>query len=231
MGLAQRVLPSQSRQWMRRTYNALRFNRAVRRFAADPTVALSPDSDLLPELIAGWGNAGWSAREEYLRACIAHALATRGPTLECGSGLSTLLLGVVALRCGYRHWALEHLPDWIERVAASAEHHGIEGVRLCLSPLRSYNGFSWYAPPLEQLPRDFALVLCDGPPADTGGGRYGLLPVMRSRLAPGCVILLDDAERAHERAIAKRWQLEAGAQHEFVAGARPYIRLVLPGRH
>lgn len=231
MSLAHRVLPSPSRQWMRRTYNALRLNRAVRRFSADPQAALSPSSDLLPELISAWGNTGWAAGEEYLRASIEHALATRGPTLECGSGLSTLLLGVVAQRCGYQHWALEHMPDWMDRVAGSAAHLGIGAVRLCLAPLRSYAGFTWYDPPLGDLPREFTLVLCDGPPAGTSGGRYGLAPVMGGWLASGCVILLDDAERAHERAIARRWQAELGARHDYFAGTKPYIRLVLPPRH
>ena len=74
----------------------------------------------------------------------------------------------------------------------------------------------------------FALVVCDGPPADTVGGRYGLVPIMRDRLAPGCAILLDDAEREHERAIARRWQLELGATHQFVADDKPFIRLIVP---
>ena len=43
------------------------------------------------------------------------------------------------------------------------------------------------------------------------GGRYGLVPVMRERFAPGCVILLDDAQRTAERMIAERWARELGA--------------------
>jgi hypothetical protein len=79
------------------------------------------------------------------------------------------------------------------------------------APLKSYAGYSWYDPPLSRWSRNFSLVVCDGPPADTPGGRYGLAPIMREHLAPGCVILLDDAEREPEREIAQRWSAELDA--------------------
>jgi hypothetical protein len=53
--------------------------------------------------------------------------------------------------------------------------------------------------------------------------------VMRERLQPGCVILLDDAERGPEREVARRWQSELGATHELVSCDKPYIRLVVTG--
>ena len=80
------------------------------------------------------------------------------------------------------------------------------------------------------MPRSFSLVICDGPPSRTLGGRYGLVPVMRTRLKAGCVILLDDAEREHERQIARLWQTELGAKAEFLDGSKPLIRLVVQGK-
>lgn len=74
------------------------------------------------------------------------------------------------------------------------------------SPLKDYGDFCWYDAPLESMPDSFSLVICDGPPGATKGGRYGLVPFMRDRLRSGCVILLDDAEREEERTIAARWQ-------------------------
>ena len=72
-------------------------------------------------------------------------------------------------------------------------------------------------------------VVCDGPPSGTVGGRYGLVPVMREHLRPGCVILLDDAWREDERAVARRWDSELGATHEVVSCKKPYIRMVVTG--
>jgi hypothetical protein len=214
---------------LRASYDAWRFKGAMRRFAADPEGALAPGSAVLAELVSAWGNAGWSAHEEYLRSCIGQALQCDGPTLECGSGLSTLLLGVVAERRGFEHWALEHQPVWSARVEKEAVRHGLHRIRLCTVPLRQHGRFAWYDAPLARMPRQFSMVVCDGPPNDTPGGRYGLVPVMRERLATGCVILLDDAERLDEREIARRWEVELGATHELVSCRKPYIRMVVTG--
>ncbi|HEU5296533.1 MAG TPA: class I SAM-dependent methyltransferase [Burkholderiaceae bacterium] len=226
--MARLVFPRQTRQWLRRAYDGLRFDAAMKRFIANPPEALATNSRVLNELISSWGNSGWIAQEGFLRACLANALVSSGPTLECGSGLSTLLLGVVAQQRGYEHWALEHMPEWGMRVNRGLVRHRVRAVRLCTAPLKNYGGYAWYDPPLARLPRTFALVVCDGPPADTKGGRYGLVPILRDRLAPGCVILLDDAQRDDERTIARRWTLELGATVQIIDDYKPFIRLVVP---
>jgi hypothetical protein len=224
------VLPRPTRQWLRRTYDALRFDAALRRFVANPLAALAPDSDLLVELISAWGNSGWIAQEGYLRACLTSAVNSTGPTLECGSGLSTLLLSVVAQGRGQEHWALEHLTEWDLKVRRCLARYRLHAVRLHTAPLKSYGDYAWYDPPLASLPRNFVLVVCDGPPADTVGGRYGLVPAMRDHLAPGCIILLDDAGREEERAIARRWEFELGASYHIVDDEKPFIRMIVPSR-
>ena len=227
MSVVHAVFPSRARRWLRATYDSWRFERAMRRFAADPERAASRGSGVLRELISAWGNPGWIAQEEYLRSCVEHALKSGGPTLECGSGLSTLVLGAVATRRGFEHWALEHQPEWSARVARDVERYGLLGARVCTAPLRQYGRFAWYDPPLARMPQRFLMVVCDGPPGDTLGGRYGLVPVMGERLAPGCVILLDDASREPERETAQRWAVELGATHELVVCDKPYIRMVV----
>lgn len=221
------MLPRQARTWLRQAYDGLRFDSAMRRFVASPSSALTQDNPLLGDLISAWGNSGWIAKEGYLRACVAGALASAGPSLECGSGLSTLLLGAVAQQRGQQHWALEHMPEWGIRVGRCVERHRLRSVNLHTAPLKTYTGYAWYNPPLSRWPHTFSLVVCDGPPADTLGGRYGLAPIVREHLAPGCVILLDDAEREAERAIARRWQAELDASQQFVDDTKPFIRLVV----
>jgi hypothetical protein len=92
------------------------FQQAMQQFLKDPGACAYPGNPVLIDLIYGWGNEAWSARDEYLAGCINHALVSDGPILECGSGLSTLLLGAVAKRRGHSHWVLEHKPDWAKRV-------------------------------------------------------------------------------------------------------------------
>jgi hypothetical protein len=187
---------------------------------------------LLPDLIDAWGNAGWSAADDYLRTSIVHALETTDAILECGSGLSTLLLAAIAKQRGLQYWVLEHSAHWADKVRHHLVRHDISGAHIWVGSLREYAGYAWYDPPLHWMPKRFSLVVCDGPPADTHGGRYGLVPVMGSRLGPGCVILLDDAVREEERAIARRWQAELGAECTLLEGQSPFIRLVVPlGAH
>ena len=45
--------------------------------------------------------------------------------------------------------------------------------------------FVWYDVPKDVWPAEFRLVVCDGPPGDMKGGRYGLLPLVGARLPPG----------------------------------------------
>lgn len=201
----------------------------MRRFLANPAACARPGCRVLSDLVYGWGNDGWSALDEYLAGCVAHASTTSGPILECGSGLSTILVGVMAKRRGLRHWALEHAPEWAKRVQRCLRRYKLDSVVLSSEPLRDYGTFRWYDPPLESMPRNFSLVVCDGPPAGTRGGRSGLVPIMRERFAPGCVILLDDACREQESAIARQWAVELNASYGVRGGVKPYIRMIVTG--
>ena len=50
------------------------------------------------------------------------------------------------------------------------------------------------------------LVICDGPPGCTQGGRYGLVPVMDKQLAENCLVILDDTHRKAEQRIIDVWR-------------------------
>ena len=60
------------------------------------------------------------------------------------------------------------------------------------APIKDFGDFEWYD---FGTPDHFDFVVCDGPPQRTTlGARVGLLPVMESNLASGCLILYDDYE-------------------------------------
>ena len=222
------VVPAGARRLLRAAHRRFVFGRAMRRFLRHPEASLRGERSVIRDLVYGWGNETWSALDDYLVACLDRALSTSGPVLECGSGLSTLLVGAIAQRRGYRHWALEHTPQWAEKVARHLERYGIRSVVLSAKPLKDYGEFCWYDPPMEMMPDDFALVVCDGPPSDSKGGRYGLVPVMRERLADGCVILLDDAHREAEQAIVRRWGAELGITAQTFGSSDRYFEISVP---
>jgi hypothetical protein len=114
----------------------------------------------------GWANEGWSADTSYLEAVCHWASRVRGPILECGSGLTTLLLGVVARD---QVITLEHMPEWKDRVQLVARKHSVP-VNVVNAPIVDYVGFHWYSVP-KSLPGNIELVICDGPPSDVLGGR------------------------------------------------------------
>lgn len=176
----------------------------------------SPSRQQLIDLITGWSNEGFAANLEYLEAVAEHALETKGPVLECGSGVTTILMGIL---CGKRNigvWSLEHYDEWRQRVAGVLAENDIAGVHVCAAPLIEYGEFVWYDPPLAQLPETFSLVICDGPPGTIKGGRYGLLPVLGDRLRVGATILLDDAGRPGEAELIRRWENEADFNTEIM---------------
>ena len=108
--------------------------------------------------------------------------------------------------------ALEHAFDWHKRMSNALTTCHINGVELALAPLRDYENFSWYSPPLAHMPGNFNLVVCDGPPERTTlGKRYGLLPVMDKRLARNCVIILDDYDTETADNVVDHWTAERSA--------------------
>jgi hypothetical protein len=202
----------------------------MRSFLADPASALHAESRLFRDLRRGWDNAGWPAQEEYLSAILTEALGAGGSILECGSGLTTIVMGVAAKFHGRRVWSLESHSDSAIRVQRELDGYDIRSVSLVTRPLKEFGDFSWYDTRPDELPIQFTFVVCDGPPSTTPGGRYGLVPILRSHLAPGARILLDDGNRDDEQRIAARWADELGARLVTHPARRPFIEIVVPER-
>ncbi|HEY3066294.1 MAG TPA: hypothetical protein VGL09_10925 [Methylomirabilota bacterium] len=219
------VIPAPLRRRLRAAVDDFALRVAIRAVQRVPVGAPLPAATIA-RLQRAWGNQGFAARTEYLAAVCALALTTHGPILECGSGATTLLLAALAGRRGVEVWSLEHLPAWRDKVVRAARWISPHATVL-LAPLRAYGDFEWYTVPPDGWPRPFEIVVCDGPPWTTQGGRYGLLPVMREHLADGATILLDDAHRPDEQEVLRRWQAE-GTWSFVVEGT--FARVTVPRR-
>lgn len=175
-----------------------------------------PSRQMLKRLWMGWGNQSYSGHPEYLEEVVKRAATTMDPVLECGSGLTTVLLGLFAGHRGVEVWTLEHDPEWHEHIASTLRQFDIKGVELVLAPLRSYGEFSWYDAPVDRMPQRFGMVVCDGPPQKTTpGDRYGLVPRMRDYLAGGTVILFDDVRIEGADPILSQWLHEIRASFKL----------------
>jgi predicted O-methyltransferase YrrM len=213
--MLEKVVPGVIKRAVRGFLQSRQRRRSLRRIASLRPPSL-PDARTLRELRAGWGNEGFSAKNAYLAEIARLAAATAGPILECGSGASTLLLGALTLHRGVQIWTLENDPEWHALLSRELARQGLTNVHLCLVPLRAFGDFSWYGVAAADLPPEFSLVVCDGPPGTTPGGRYGLLPLLRDRLPVGATILLDDAARPEEQQVLARWAAEADLRIEVV---------------
>jgi len=229
MDLARAVVPRRARRYLRERQRRSLFDQAMERLARPGPLS---DGNLSPalarELVYGWANEKMSASEEFLQAIFRYACESPGPILECGSGLSSLVLGCAAQRTGQKVWSLEDDPFWVSVVRSALNRFEIDAVEVCASPLRNYGDYEWYDPPRPRLPADFALVICDGPQGTTPGGRYGLMPVLGQHLRSGCVILLDDATRDGEQQVLARWRDERRISIEMFGSAKPFARLLVP---
>lgn len=222
---------SEARRYFVDAYRRRVFDKALREFVAEPWATMHSESDVLVRLMNGWGNTDWSASDEYLLATMDEFSRTDGPLLECGSGLSTIILGVLASTAGREVWTLEHSAEWAAKVSRVLEELEIDSVHLRVRPLKDYGTFSWYDPPLESMPRNFSLVVCDGPPGSSHGGRSGMLSIMRDYLTKYVSILLDDTIRHEEREIARFWAASLGTTVENCGVDNPFATIrVIPSK-
>lgn len=123
-----------------------------------------PTMPLLHRLARGWGNQGWSASPNLVTAMLDWIPKTSGPILECGSGLTTLVLAAAAAQSGRSVISLEHDQKWAERVLAALPTHLRAHVNLRVTQITNFGEFDWYSVGPDDMPPRVGLVLCDGPP-------------------------------------------------------------------
>ncbi len=162
----------------------------------------------------GWGNSGWPADGEFLRASCEFLRRSSSDALECGSGLSTVIFALGLRGKHTRLLTLEHQEEWFDKVSEQLARFDSTAVQLVHAPLVNYGEFDWYSMPDEIEGRHLGVVICDGPPGTTLGGRYGLLPVARDHLQSPATIVLDDSARENEKRVLRRWANQFDATWE-----------------
>jgi precorrin-6B methylase 2 len=197
-------IPSKLRSIIRKNHQQYIFKKSLRQFE-NRIDDIEDNKKLIAKLIYGWGNLGYSAMHDYLYEVLINTRDKGSIILECGSGLSTILMGIIAKNKNINIIALEHQENWANKVQRVLDEHDIKSVNLIICPIKSYNDFDWYDLDIKEIPNKISLVICDGPPAQTRGGRYGMLPIIHSKLSKTARILMDDYTRDSEKKVVERW--------------------------
>lgn len=170
----------------------------------------------------------WSAAPDFLSLIVDHVLAHQPHTIvECGSGLTTLMLARACAMNGAGHvHSLENGADYAANTRREIARYGLTDYSTVLhAPLHPVgvngNDYQWYD--LASLTASHIdLLIIDGPPGFIQRhSRYPALPLLRDSLADACTVFMDDAARPDERELVEMWLREMpAARHEYIANER-----------
>ena len=134
--------------------------------------------------------------------------------LELGSGVSTLLLANDFRRRGSgRVLSFDDDARWAAQTTAKLKHEKLDGIaEVRVAPLVDIEAggrrSSWYDLAALDKDRRFDLIIVDGPPSWQGDtmARLPALYQLRRHLSDNGMLVLDDAQRPGEQAVAERWR-------------------------
>jgi predicted O-methyltransferase YrrM len=158
-------------------------------------------------------DGGWVAGADFLLLLARQVLAQKpGLVVEFGSGVSSVVIARCLQLNGHgRLLSFDHDEGFAELTRRRLQRAGLVA-EVHAAPLRpglaGYGG-SWYGH--GELPDAIDLLVIDGPQAWRQGqeeSRGSAAPAAFARLAPGAVVLLDDAARPGEQRVAARWRAE-----------------------
>lgn len=154
---------------------------------------------------------GWASSPDFLWPV--HELARThrpGTVVECSSGTSTIVLARTLQMNGAGHvYSLEHEPLYAGKTRGALQELGLQTLATVIdAPLvpHAIDGrqHRWYQ--FDALPGNIDMLVIDGPPVSTQPmARYPALPLLIERLAPGGIVVLDDATRPDESAAVAQW--------------------------
>jgi predicted O-methyltransferase YrrM len=156
-------------------------------------------------LAEAYGNKPWAATPELAMIAYraAKALPEGATILECGSGLTTIALGLA----GRDVLTMEESPEYAERTQAALKECGLIG-DIRISPMNC----RWYEMKLDGLAAD--MIVIDGPRRGEGVDRLWPLTDGNGVVKPDAVVIADDLA---EMFLPGQWETYP-AEREFVIG-------------
>lgn len=163
------------------------------------------DAAMFAELRKAYSNQ-WGALEDVLLTSAVMAHQAKGPIIEAGSGLTTVILAASTNQTVY---SLEHDPEWFNRTMKMLEDAGLTNVKMIHSPIKD----GWYSLDGVTMPKHFSLGLNDGPPRVLGN-RMGFFHNLSADS-----IICDDADDEGYASALKDYANLTGRRIDFVERA------------
>lgn len=181
------------------------FDRCMRRLGQDP--ADPAPFAAVAELFAHWGDPLSQNGESFVRSAIAHAGQARGPIVQCGSSVLTLVLGALCHADAEKSkqlWCLEHDTHWANTLRSWLTQYQLTATHVIASRAHLFDGYVWFAVDTSRLPDQVSLVFCDGARA-TANGMVGALTRLQGRLAAEFTVLGRRVVRAEDLKQIHLW--------------------------
>lgn len=160
-----------------------------------------------------FANNNYAADPGVLALVAGVARKCAGPIVECGSGLSSVLMGAVT---DQKVYSLEHIDHYAAQTLAWCEEAGVANVGICHAPLKD----CWYDVDKFDLPQKFAFGFCDGPPR-LYGTRMKFFEVFGHRCT---VIAVDDIKSDNGFAQKVHDWAEANGRTVTILGRAAFIQ-------
>ena len=153
-----------------------------------------------------WDNH-WSPTAEMLSAVNMIAKDGAGEIFECGSGLTTLILGA----SGRKVHSVEHDKKWYNKITTLLNRCGLDNVSVELCDIKD----GWYD---TKIDGEYSLFIIDGPPRSIGS--RAIFVDKLDRVGNGCVFVVDDAgtELDITSALSEKFNIKFNNFGRFAAG-------------
>lgn len=132
--------------------------------------------------------------------------------VEASSGVSSIVLSEILMKdgSGAQHYSLEHSEKYANLTREKIKNTGSE---ILHAPLKNYkiNGknWKWYDISVLDQVEYIDMLIIDGPPETVQSlARYPAVPLLKDKLTPNTIVILDDTNRKDEQEIIKLWQQE-----------------------
>ncbi|MGI9324292.1 MAG: hypothetical protein ACR2PZ_03660 [Pseudomonadales bacterium] len=202
-----------------------RFDRAMRHALTRSATAI-PDTELVHDLLLGLGETSLAADDPFVTTALESANQAEGPVLQCGAGPMTLLLAIVMQRRSQYLWTLEHNTSWAHMLRSILGRYDVRAGQILNAPAEAFGDHIWYVVDVKHLPRDIALVVCDGSNVLPNGMR-GVVRRLPNHLSHRCVFLVRNTNRPKDLDFAAKWAKSKSAPFILNDKAEPFVKIAL----